>query len=112
MVPVEYENEFQQNPERAMRDYGAQPSMAIQGFFNNPEVLNNNANYNRKHPVSLKTGEFSEWFYNHKGSENFDTDKRFIHIDLGLNREGKGDCAGLQWVNLMDGKMLKVLKAK
>ncbi len=95
MIPVEYEDEFRQNPERAMRDYGAQPSMAIQGFFNNPDILNANANYKRKHPISPKTGDFSEWFFNHKGSENYDTDKRFIHVDLGLNKEGKGDCAGL-----------------
>ena len=115
MVPIEYEDEFRQNPEKAMRDYGAQPSMAIQGFFNDPEIINNNANYKRKHPISLKTGQFSEWFYNHRGSENYDTDKRFIHIDLGLNKEGKGDAAGLAmgkfngWVEVRssEGKMEK-----
>jgi len=94
MIPTEYESEFRQNPERAMRDYGAEPSMAIQGFFNDPDVIVANVNSNRKHPISPKTGEFSEWFYNLKSSENFDYDKRFIHIDLGLNKEGKGDCAG------------------
>ena len=94
MIPVEYEDEFKQNPERAMRDYGAQPSMAIQGFFNDPDIIPANANLDRKHPISLKTGDFSEWFFNLKSSENFDSDKRFIHIDLGLNKEGKGDYAG------------------
>jgi len=94
MIPVEYEDEFKQNPEKAMRDYGARPSMAIQGFFNDPDIIPSSANYKRKHPISLKTGEFSSWFFNHKGSENYDTDKRFIHIDLGLNKEGKGDYAG------------------
>lgn len=93
-VPVEYEDEFRQNPERSMRDYGAQPSMAIQGFFNDPDVIKKSANYNRKHPIDLKTGEFAEWFQNLRSSENFDSDKRFIHIDLGLNKDKKGDCAG------------------
>jgi len=93
-VPIEYEDEFKQNPERAMRDYGAQPSMAIQGFFNDPDTIKNAANYNRKHPIDLKTGDFAEWFYNLQSNQNYDSDKRFIHIDLGLNKEGKGDCAG------------------
>jgi hypothetical protein len=115
MIPIEYEDEFRQNPERAMRDYGAQPSMAIQGFFNDPDVIKQAANYNRKHPIDLKTGDFAEWFYNLKSSATFDSDKRFIHIDLGLNREGKGDCAGFamgkfagwQEVKSIEGKMEK-----
>ena len=94
MIPIEYEDEFIKNPEKAMRDYGAQPSMSIQGFFNDPDIITSYANYKRKHPISPKTGDFYEWFYNLKSSESFDTDKRFIHIDLGLNKEGKGDCAG------------------
>jgi len=94
MVPIEYEDEFKQNPERAMRDYGAQPSMAIQGFFNDPDVIKKMANYNRKHPIDPKTGEFAEWFYNLRSSENYDPDKRFIHIDLGLNKNGRGDNCG------------------
>jgi len=95
MIPVEYEDDFQQNPEKAMRDYGAQPSVAIQGFFNDPDIISRNANYDRKHPINPKDGEFSDWFYNSMSDKNYDSDKRFIHIDLGLNRDGKGDCAGL-----------------
>lgn len=95
MVPVEYEDEFRQNPELAMRDYGAQPSMAIQGFFNDPDVITRAANYNREHPIDPRTGDFHEWFFNSRSKKNYDSDKRFIHIDLGLNKEGKGDCAGL-----------------
>ena len=95
MIPIEYEDEFKQNPEKAMRDYGAQPSMAIQGFFNDPNIIVAMANKERKHPKSPKTGNFHEWFLNHLSSEDYDSDKRFIHIDLGLNKEGKGDAAGL-----------------
>jgi hypothetical protein len=94
MVPIEYEDEFRQNPERAMRDYGAQPSMAIQGFFNDPDSINKAANYSRKHPIDLKTGDFAEWFYNKRSESGYDNEKRFIHIDLGLNKEGRGDAAG------------------
>jgi len=94
LVPTEYEEEFKQNPERAMRDYGAMPSLAIQGFFNNPEVISNNADCNRKHPIDPRTGDFSEWFFNRVSEKNYDSDKRYIHIDLGLNKDGRGDCAG------------------
>jgi hypothetical protein len=95
MIPIEYEDEFRQNPEKAMRDYGARPSMAIQGFFNNPDIIPSKANYKRKHPFNSQTNKFASSFFNYRGSKNFDTDKRFIHIDLGLNKEGKGDYAGL-----------------
>ena len=60
MVPVEYEVEFRANPDKAMRDYGAQPSLAIQGFFRNPSIVAENASKSRKHPISSKTGDFSE----------------------------------------------------
>ena len=114
-VPIEYEDEFRQNPERAMRDYGAQPSMAIQGFFNDPDIIDHNANYNRSNPIDPKTGDFFSWFWNAKSSPNYDPDKRFIHIDLGLNRDGKGDYAGLAmgkfagWIEVksIQGKMEK-----
>lgn len=95
MVPVEYEPEFRSNPDKAMRDYGAQPSLAIQGFFRNPSVVAENASKSRKHPISSKTGDFSEWFYNLSGSEDYDLEKRYIHVDLGLQREGKGDACGI-----------------
>ncbi|MFA5724582.1 MAG: hypothetical protein WC979_10090 [Candidatus Pacearchaeota archaeon] len=112
MIPVEYEDEFRQNPERAMRDYGAQPSMAIQGFFNNPDDIIKAANYNRKHPIDLKTGDFAEWFYNIQSNENYDSDKRFIHIDLGLNREGKGDCAGFAMGKFNGWQEVKSIQGK
>jgi len=112
MVPIEYENEFKQNPERAMRDYGAQPSMAIQGFFNDQDSIKNAVNYNRKHPIDLKTGDLAEWFYNLQSDENYDSDKRFIHIDLGLNREGKGDCAGFAMGKFNGWKEHKSIQGK
>jgi len=95
MVPVEYEQEFKANPERAMRDYGAQPSLAIQGFFRNPEVIILNSSKSREHPIDRKSGKFFEWFYNPSGAENYDSDPRYIHVDLGLNRAGKGCATGI-----------------
>lgn len=95
MVPVEYELEFKTNPEKAMRDYGAQPSLAIQGFFRDPGIIIERVSKDRKHPIDKKSGDFSEWFYNPSGAENYDSDPRYIHVDLGLNRAGKGCATGI-----------------
>jgi len=95
MVPIEYEDEFRQNPEKAMRDYGAQPSLAIQGLFRDPAVVSSAANKERKHPINPATNDFYEWFFNPVSSPNYDREPRYIHVDLGLNRDGKGDKAGL-----------------
>lgn len=115
MVPVEFEEEFKQNPERAMRDYGAQASLAIEGLFNDPAIVSENANRERFHPWNSKLEVFEEWFWNYKSSKEYDDDRRVIHIDLGLNKEGRGDCAGLAmgkfngWVERksVEGKMEK-----
>lgn len=120
MVPVEFEPEFKQNPERAMRDYGAQPSLAIEGLFNDPDIIFTKSNKERFHPYNEQLEDFEEWFWNYRSSKDYDSDKRFIHIDLGLNKEGKGDCAGLAmgkfagWVERksVEGRMEKRPKIK
>ena len=115
MVPIEFEEEFKQNPERAMRDYGAQASLAIEGFFNDPDIIVTKANKERAHPWNEKLEDFEEWFWNYRSSKEYDNEPRFIHIDLGLNKEGKGDAAGIAmgkfggWVERrsVEGKMEK-----
>lgn len=95
-VPVDLETDFKSNPERAMRDYGAQPSLAIQGFFRNPTVVDAAVNRNRKHPIrNERTIDFYDWFINSKNKATYDPDKRYIHVDLGLGKGGKGDAAGM-----------------
>lgn len=93
-APVEYEQEFIQNPERAMRDFGAQPSMSIQGFFRDSDIIPLMANKERKHPVGAN-GKFINSFKNPRNSAEYDPDPRYIHVDLGLNRGNKGDAAGI-----------------
>jgi len=95
MCPVEYEQDFKQNPERAMRDYGAQPSLAIEAFFRDPSSIKRMINLNRENPWDPAKKEFKEWFMNRKSLPNYDSDKYFIHCDLGLNKGGKGDFAGI-----------------
>jgi hypothetical protein len=95
-VPVDLESDFKSNPERSMRDYGAQPSLAIQGFFRNPAVAELLANKDRKHPVrNSQNIDFYEWFVNSKNKQDYDTIKRYVHVDLGLGKGRRGDAAGI-----------------
>lgn len=92
-IPIEYEDEFRQNPEKSLRDYGAEPSMAIQGLFRDPTIIASAVNKSRKSPID-NFGNFQEWFINSRASKNYDPERRFIHVDLALNKDGKGDAAG------------------
>jgi hypothetical protein len=95
-VPVDLESDFKSNPERAMRDYGAQPSLSIQGFFRDPTSVDAVINKTRIHPIkNTKTIDFYEWFLNTKNKATYDPTKRYIHVDLGLNKRGRGDAAGI-----------------
>ena len=95
-IPVDLESDFKSNPERAMRDYGAQPSLAIQGFFRDPSLIDSMINRERKSPIlNAATIEFHEWFHNTPNKPNYDRERRHIHVDLGLGRGGKGDAAGI-----------------
>lgn len=85
-VPGEYKNSFKQNPDKAKRDFGATPSMTLQGFFPNTTVLREAYNYDRKNPV-VSPGKYK--FDERPLRENY-----FIHVDIGFNREGRGDYTG------------------
>jgi len=86
MVPVEYKIDFQKNPDLAMRDLGAVPSLAVQGFFRDGQIIVRNANKKRLDPITVDK-KLASWF------KCVDNEPRYIHIDLGLGREN-GDVAG------------------
>ena len=85
-VPKEYLASFRQNPELAKRDYGSVPSLTLEGFFPNAGVITSAWNRARRSPV-IKPGTF-------KFAERALRTSYFIHIDIGFNREGKGDHTG------------------
>lgn len=85
-IPIEYYEDFKKNPDLTMRDLGAVPSLAVQGFFKDPNVINKHANKKRLNPV-LDDGKLATWF------KAIDTEPRFIHLDLALGKES-GDVAG------------------
>lgn len=81
-VPVEYEEQFIRNPERARRDLGAVASEAIGGYFSNPDLIAAGANPDRGNPLGpdgdLLPGEVPAG------------QAIVVHVDLGLRRDACG----------------------
>jgi len=87
-IPIEHKEEFDRNPEKALRDIAAVPTFAHQPFFAYPEKIEQNANYERE--VIKITNDYpfypSDFYATHKNP-------CVIHIDLGINKNG-GDKTG------------------
>jgi len=97
-VPEFYLPDFKRDCDRACRDLGAYPSYSIQSFFNEVEKIQEHSNKNRTSPFT-ETGQFSEEF---QTKAKTDRRPRFIHIDLGLNKDMIGDACGIA-MGCLDG---------
>ena len=86
-IPKEYKRDFKIDPDRAKRDYAAVPGKAIDAFM--PQInLIDKMFTDAESPLQLD------------GRYKFPDEaplrcNYYIHIDLALNRKGKGDYAGL-----------------
>jgi hypothetical protein len=95
-VPVEYQEDFERDPERARRDLGAQPSDAIDGFFTDHARLE--ACYDDTLPNLM----FSATRINKDWAGSFGMELRYAHVDLAL----KHDRAGLAIVHHEHGRIV------
>lgn len=84
-IPKDFEKSFRQDPDKAKRDYGALPSSTLQAFLPHRDIV---ANIFTAEPSPVQSD----------GSYKFPTlplrVDYYIHIDLAMNRHGKGDHAG------------------
>ena len=87
-IPINFKSDFDRNPEKALRDYAAIPTLSIHGFFRDPSIIDAEINTKRIHPVD-NDGRFLESFYPENKFINY-----FIHVDLALGKEN-GDAAGI-----------------
>jgi len=87
-IPIEHEEEFKRNPEKALRDIAAVPTFAHQPFFAYPDKIDENANMDR---VQVRTT--NDYPYYEKGFRAIHNKSCVIHVDLGLNKQG-GDKTG------------------
>lgn len=82
-VPVEYQGYFQKNPEQARRNYGAQPSDAIGGFFSDPSAIKAHVSKTLQSPFDAAGALLPSFRGNGKPPLH-------IHVDLGLRRDACG----------------------
>lgn len=87
-IPINYQDDFNRNPEKALRDFAAIPSLSIQGFFRDPQQIEIACNNERKHPVD-ELGRFLDTFFPHNAYTPY-----FIHVDLALGKD-TGDACGI-----------------
>jgi len=84
-IPGEYKKSFLQDPDKAKRDFAAIPSLTIQGFLPHQDIIK--TMFTEDEIPITSTGDYK--FKEPPLRVNY-----FIHIDLALNKAGKGDCAG------------------
>jgi len=96
-VPMDFYNVAKANPEKFMRDFGAKPSLVLEAFDRDSEVIERECNWQRESPVD-ELGRLKEWL---KG----DNEPRFIHIDLGLKKDACGFAMGkLNGFDIIEGE--------
>ncbi len=82
-VPVEYQQEFKRNPQRALRDLAARPTEALEAFFTDPEAIEAACNPDMRCPLD-EMGRWHKWF---KATDQL---PRYVHIDLGIKHDACG----------------------
>lgn len=90
-------DEYDSNPEKALRDYEAVPSLVVEPFFRDPERIQDFFNFRKKSPFN----ENNQLKRDFKGIEKV---KYNIHIDLGL----KKDAAGFAMAHLKNENEIEV----
>ena len=85
-IPLKYKISFQQNPDQSKRDFWATPSLALAGFFPSAWVVRDCYNLDRENPV-VSPGKY-------EFKERPLRLPYYIHIDIGFNRDWKGDHTG------------------
>lgn len=84
-IPGDYLNSFKADGDKAKRDFGAVPSKSLQAFLPHVDLVNKIFN-GKPSPVKKEGG----YVFDARPLRK----EYFIHVDLALNKNGKGDKAG------------------
>lgn len=87
-IPVDFQEDFEMNPEKSMRDYGARPSLVIQAFDRDSAVIIRNIDKSRAIPLDER-GQFRNFFKRPDRTKIY-----YLHIDLGLKKDACGLAMG------------------
>lgn len=85
-IPMDFKRVAESNPEKFMRDFGAKPSLVLESFDRDANIIERLVN-ERESPVD-ELGQLKDWF------KCKDEEPRFIHIDLGLKKDACGFAMG------------------
>lgn len=86
-IPNKYKKDFEKNPEKSWRDYGARPSLALERYLKRWKLVQDSFVSKMKNPVD-EDGRFYDWF------EGQPDESYYVHIDLGLSRDRAGIAMG------------------
>ena len=95
-IPNRYRYDFDKNPEKSWRDFGAVASLTLEAYIKRFGCVEDSIDPTMKDPVGID-GQFADWF---KGDPKF---TYFIHVDLALS----SDACGFAMVH-KEGNIVKV----
>ncbi len=82
-VPVEYQDDFRRNPQRALRDLAARPTQAYCAWLTDEQALEACCDLPGESPLD----EGGRWRGDLRAPDSL---PRYLHVDLGLRRDGCG----------------------
>lgn len=88
-IPIDFRRSFNENAEKAMRDFGCVPSLALSPFDKDAQVVVRNVNLERENPLR-EDGSFKDWFRCDDGKP------RYFHIDLAKTKDAVGLVVGCE----------------
>lgn len=96
-IPMDFRSAFTENAEKAMRDFACKPSLALEPFDRDAQVVVRNINKEREDPLR-PDGSFKDWFSCDDGYW------RYFHIDLAKTKDACGIAVGHQegWIESED----------
>ena len=103
-IPAEYEMESRRNPEVFKRDYLAIPSLAIEPYVTQYNLVLAAINENLKHPIG-PDGRFYDWFRGKSGKWYY------IHVDLSHKRDATGFAMVHSEVDMVIADLMLQIKA-
>ncbi|MFC1709479.1 hypothetical protein ACFL2J_05465 [Candidatus Omnitrophota bacterium] len=86
-IPLRYQSDFQKNPEKAWRDLGARPSLALEPYFKQFNLVEECIDEKLYHPFDVGGTML-------KGFKPVTGRKYYVHIDLGVRHDACGIAMG------------------
>ena len=90
-IPVEFETEAKRNPDKFKRDYMALPSLTLEPYIKQWDLVEVCVSKSLEHPID-EFDRFKPWFVpaNNGRVRHISRTRHYIHVDLSLKRDATG----------------------